>query len=303
MNSKEAGKHFRRLLARYSLIFCSLIIRILPRSALYGFANAIGILGYYIAVRQRKIALESLSMAFGKDLTDKERTKIAKDCFKNMAKSGVEMLYLLDAPQMCRQFVAIEGKKHLDEALSKGRGVIAVSAHFGNFPLALTRLKQEGYEVSTMLRRMRDEKLDDFLERRRRKIGINSIYTTPRQQCVEDSLRVLRNNEVLFIQLDQNFGTGGIFVEFFGRESATATGPVVFALRTEAPIIPIFIVRQAGNSHRIIIEPEIVIEEKDTQENTVQFNIQKITSIIESYVRKYPQEWGWIHRRWKSQRA
>lgn len=300
MLSKEASKQASRVFARYSLYLCSLIIKFLPASLLYGFAEAVAFLGYYIAVKQRKIALESLSVAFGKDLSHNQTIRIAQDCFRNMAKSGLELLYVLERPEISKPLVGIQGKQYLDEALSKGNGVIAVSAHFGNFPLALTRLKQDGYKVSIILRRMRDDKVEDFLEKRRQKIGIHSIHNTPRQACVENSLRALRSNELLFVQLDQNFGTAGIFVNFFGRQAATATGPVVLALRTQAPIVPIFIVRNSNRSHKIIIEPEVIIEKKATQEETLQYNIQRITSVIEAYIRKYPQEWGWIHRRWKS---
>lgn len=302
MLSKEASSQLSRLLARHSLFLCSLIIKFLPAGALYRFAEAIAFLGYCIAAKQRKIALESLEVAFGKELTRAQRAKIAKDCFRNMAKSGVELIYVLEKPQVVKALVEIQGRQHLEAAFAKGKGVIGVSAHFGNFPLALTRLKQAGYKVSVILRRMRDEKVEDFLEERRRRIGIHSIHSTPRQACVERSLRALRSNELLFVQLDQNFGTAGIFVNFFGRQAATATGPVILALRTQAPVVPIFIVRN-NNTHKIVIEPEVVIEKKDTQEETLQYNIQRITSEIEAYIRKYPQEWGWIHRRWKSRPA
>lgn len=303
MNFKDFNKRLNRLLARQALFLSSSIIRFLPRQWLYAFANFIAILAYYIAVKQRKIALESLHLAFGEELGIKERIKIAKNCFKNMAKSGVEMFYLLDNPENCKQLVEIEGKEYLDKALLKGNGVIAVSAHFGNFPLALSRLSQEGYKVSVILRRMRDEKVEDFLGDRRKKMGIHSIHSAPRQACVDNSLKSLRNNEILFIQLDQNFGTAGVFVDFFQRKAATATGPVVFALRTNACILPLFIVRKNDDTHKIIIGEEIEIQKKDTQEEILQYNIQKITKIIEYYIRKYPQEWGWIHRRWKSRPA
>lgn len=303
MRFKEAGKVFRRFLARNSLYLCSLTVKLLPKSWLYSFAKIIAFLAYYIAVKQRKIALESLDIAFGESLSFKQRKIIALDCFKNMAKSGVELLYVLDNPSFVKNLVDIDGRDNLDSALKKGNGVIAVSAHFGNFPLALTKLRQAGYKINVILRRMRDEKVEDFLEARRKNLGINSIYASPRQACVDDSLKALRNNEILFIQLDQNFGTAGIFVDFFGREAATATGPIVFALRTQAEVLPVFIVRGKNDRHKIIIEPEITIEKKNTQEETLQFNIQKITSIIEHYIRKYPQEWGWIHRRWKSRPA
>ena len=300
MTLKEAGKQFNRWLARYSLFLCSLTIRFLPRSWLYGFASIIAWFGYGIAVKQRKIALETLEVAFGREISRQEKLKIARECFRNMAKSGVELLSILERPELSKEMVSIEGRRYLDEALSRGNGVIVVSAHFGNFPLALSRLKGAGYNIRVILRRMRDEKVEDFLERRRQKIGINSIYSTPRPACVDQAIRSLRSKELLFIQLDQNFGTSGVFVNFFGRQAATATGPVVLALRTQAPVLPLFIVRNRNNSHKIIIEPEVVIDKKDTPEETLQFNIQKITSLIERYIRRYPQEWGWIHRRWKS---
>ena len=300
---KEAGKQFNRLLARRSLFLCSLTIKFLPRSWLYRFSGIVALLGYAIAVKQRKIAMETLEVAFGRQISRKEKLKVARECFKNMAKSGVELLSILERPELSKEMVSIEGGSELDKALSKGKGVIVVSAHFGNFPLALIRLKEEGYKVRVILRRMRDEKVEDFLERRRQKIGINAIYSTPRPACTTQAIRSLRNNELLFIQLDQNFGTSGVFVNFFGRQAATATGPVVLALRTQAPVVPLFIVRNRDNSHRVVIEPEVVIDKKDTPEETLQFNIQKITSLIEFYIRRYPQEWGWIHRRWKSRPA
>lgn len=300
MLTKESGKRLSRLFARYSLFFCSLIIKFLPAALLYWFAEGVGFLGYSIAARQRKIALESLELALGKELAAARRIEIAKECFKNMAKSGLEVFYVLERPEIVEPLVEIQGRQYLDRALAKGKGVIAVSAHFGNFPLELIRLRQDGYKVGVILRRMRDQKVEDFLEQLRKKSGLNSIHSTPRQACVENSIKALRGNGVLFIQLDQNFGTAGVFVNFFGRQAATATGPVVLGLRTQAAIVPVFIVRTANRSHKILIEPEVVIEKKDTQEETLQYNIQRITSIIEAYIRKYPQEWGWIHRRWKS---
>ncbi len=303
MFSKEARTRLSRWIARYSLFLCSLIIKFMPQGLLNSFAERIAFLGYFIAAKQRKIALDSLKIAFGRELSDAKRIKIAKDSFRNMAKSGIELLYVLERPSLSRDLVSIRGRQYLDEALSKGNGVIAVSAHFGNFPLALTKLSQDGYKVSVILKRMRDENVEEFLEARRQRVGIHSIHTNPRQACVDGSIRALRNNELLFIQLDQNFGASGVFVDFFGQKAATATGPVVLTLRTQAPIVPMFIVRTRPRHYDILIEPPITMEKKDTFEETLQHNIQKITSIIEAYIRKYPAEWGWIHRRWKSRPA
>ena len=125
-----------------------------------------------------------------------------------------------------------------------------------------------------------------------------------RKACVDASIRVLRNNEVLFIPLDQNFGSGGgVFVEFFGHKAATATGPVIFAKRTAAPILPIFIKRDHDDVHKIMIEPPLELEGCPDDDEMLVVNTQKITNVIERYIRQYPQEWGWIHRRWKARPA
>jgi KDO2-lipid IV(A) lauroyltransferase len=147
---------------------------------------------------------------------------------------------------------------------------------------------------------MRDSRVEKIFMAKRNRLKINTIYSQPRKACVDNSIRALRNNELLFIPIDQNFGTGGVFVDFFGRKAATATGPVVLTRRTGAPIVPCFVVRQKDDTHEIIFEPPLNLEEAKTTQETIIIDTQKLTSIIESYIRRYPAEWGWIHRRWKS---
>lgn len=300
MTRKEITKGIKRTFAWWGLVFCSLIIKMASPRLLYGFAKVMARIGYYIAVKQRRIALESLRLAFGNEKNSREIKRIAKECFTFMAKSGVELMFLAVRPLLLKERVRFEGRENLDKALAKGKGVILLTAHFGNFPLMMTRITLEGYRLSGIMRRMRDERVERLFLKERRHLGIKIIYSQPRQTCVENSLRTLRNNEIVCIQLDQNFGTGGMFVDFFGKQAATATGPVVLALRTEAVILPCFILRSPNDTHRIIFEPEYKIKQAKTYQETVLINIQELTRIIESYIRRYPSEWGWIHRRWKS---
>lgn len=293
-------KKIKRTFAFWGLWFFSLIIRFLPAGWVGGFAKVAAVLGYCIAVKQRKIARESLSIAFGGKKSPGEIKKIARQCFYYLAKNVLEFMVLIENPHLIKDKVRFEGKEHLDACLAKGNGVILLTAHFGNFPLMMVALGQQGYRVSGIMRRMRDERAEKLFSRRRKEIGINAIHAQPRKVCVENSLKVLRNNEVLVIQLDQNFGTGGVFVDFFGQKAATATGPVVLARRTKAAILPCFVVHGSDNKYRIIFEPEYKLKEAASHEETLLVSIQELTSMIESYVRKYPAEWGWIHRRWKS---
>lgn len=303
MDWKKRIKVIKRFFARVAIHICSLIVRFTPRAIMYGFAAVVAKLGYLIAGKQRKIAFNSLTTAFGKEKNPEQIRKIAKDCFAFMAKSAIEMVYMVERPALVKDRARFTGIEHLKEALDKGKGAILVSAHFGNFPLLMAKISLEGYPISGIIRYMRDEKADKILNEKRRRLGIKTIYSQPRKTCVENSIKVLRNNELLFIPLDQNFGTGGIFVDFFGKKAATATGPVILALRTKAVILPCFIIRNPDDTHKIIFEKEFQLEEASTQQQTIMVNIQRLTGIIESYIRKYPAEWGWIHRRWKSQQS
>lgn len=244
--------------------------------------------------------MESLDIALGKDKTVQEREQIARECFVLMAKGAIELMFLMDRPALLKERVSISGKEHLDKALALGNGVILVSAHFGNFPLLLAKLSLEGYKVSGIMRQMRDLRVEKIFARKRQALNINTIYSQPRDVCVSSTLQALRGNGIVFIPIDQNFGTAGVFVDFFGRKAATATGPVVLAQRTGARLIPCFIVRQKDNTNRIIFEPPMELSEAGRPREAIQINIQRLTSIIESYIRKYPAEWGWVHRRWKT---
>lgn len=301
MDIKKIRKNILRFLAWAGLIFCSSLIKIIPQGWLYNFARIIGILAYTIARKQRSIALESLNIAFAKEKSDQDIRQIAKNCFIYMAKSGMEVIYLFNKQGILKKRIEIEGEEYLKSALSRGKGVILVSAHFGNFPLLLAKLALEGYEVSGIMRPMRDLRVEKFFIKKREEFKIKTIYSSPRRSCVESTIRTLRKNELIFIPLDQNFGTGGIFIDFFGKKAATATGPVVLARRTGAALLPCFIIRKENDTHKIIFEPALDMQEGKTSQETVTINIQKLVKIIEFYIRRYPAEWGWIHRRWKSE--
>lgn len=300
MDSKKIRKSLSYLVSWLGLTICSLIVKVIPARYLYSFACNLSSLRYLLVAKQRKVALDNLQIAFGDAKSKAEIQKIAKDSFTLMSKGAVELLFLMDRPALLRKRVELIGKKYLDEALARDKGVILVSAHFGNFPLLMAKLSLEGYKVAGIMRQMRDTRVEKKFLAKRTKLGIKTIYFLPRTTCVNSTIFSLRGNEIVFIPMDQNFGTGGVFVDFFGRKAATATGPVVLAQRTKAALLPCFIVRQPDDSHRIIFEPQLELTEGKDAEETISINIQRLTNIIESYIKKYPAEWGWVHRRWKS---
>jgi len=301
MTLNDRIKKIKRAIARHALYITSSALVHLPYAAVRTITKFFTSLGLLCVIRQKRIARESLGIAFGSEKSSQEIDAIFKNCFVNLGKGMIELIYFMAHPKMIKENVFFEGKEHLDEALAQGKGVVIVSAHFGNFPLMLLRLAQEGYPVNAIIRSTRDEKIEEYFQRQRQALGLHTIYSHPRTVCVTQSIKALRNKELVFIPLDQNFGNGaGVFVDFFGQKAATATGPVVFALRAGSPIVPMFIVRDVNDTHRIIIEPAMSVEKQLDEKETVVHNVARITNIIERYIRRYPQEWGWMHRRWKS---
>jgi Kdo2-lipid IVA lauroyltransferase/acyltransferase len=277
-----------------------LIARHISRRSLYSLARFMGYVLGLVFYKHRNTAFLGLESAFGKTMAPRQKKRIVWDCFIYMAKSAGELVYLIHRPDFVRNVVRIKNRQVLDQALKPGKGVILVSAHLGNFPLMLAKLSLEGYKTSVIMRPLKEGRVEEIFEAERARFDIEAILSIPRLACVEGAVRSLRKNRALLIPLDQNFGTAGVFVEFFGAKAATATGPVVLAQRTGAAILPCFIIRHKDNTHEVIFEPVIELEKGKTENETIQINIQKITRVIESYIRRYPSQWSWIHRRWKA---
>jgi Kdo2-lipid IVA lauroyltransferase/acyltransferase len=297
---KRFTKYIENAFYLFVLKTCSFIFRTATRKGMYRFAHALGMLLFTVARKHRKTAFSGLKHAFNGSKTPAELKRLVAECFISMATSAAEMAFFLRKPGQVRESVCIEGAGHLREGLARGKGVVLVSAHFGNFPLMLARLCLEGYRTSVIMRPLKDDRIERMFIPEARRLGLTPIYSIPRPACVQQALKTLRKNELLFIPVDQNFGTGGVYVDFFNRQAATATGPVVFAERTGAAIIPCFIIRHPDNSHTIKIEPMVLLERGDDHGEFLRSSLQRITGIIERYIREYPQEWSWIHRRWKS---
>ena len=289
-----------RAAARHGMLFACWLVEHLPFPLVNGLLKILLSVSFKFTFRLRRIARDSLKIAFKGEKSDEEIEKIIHDCFKTIRKGIIELLYFSRFPERVGTLFTFEGKDHLDAALEKGNGAIMVTAHYGNFPLMMLQLAQSGYKVNVIMRRARDEKIAKVILRIMTQVGVHTIYTHPRRTCVLESLKVLRNNELLFLLMDQHFGSdGGVMVDFFGQKAATAPGAIVIANRTGAPVLPIFNVRQEGNQQKIYIEPEMPLKKCASDEETIRVNVAALTRVIEQYIRRYPHEWGWMHKRWK----
>lgn len=303
MNKKEFRRNVINSSSMVAMSVALALVRILPYGLFSAVIRAGAFLWFTFAKRLRKIARESMTTAFGDTKSPEEIQKLIRQCFDNVGSGLMDLAYYAVHPQRVHDRFVIENQHYLDEALAQGKGVVLVTAHFGNFPLMLLELSQHGYKVNVILRRARNAKTAEGILGLMNQVNVKTIYSTPPRESVRQSLQVLRDNETLCVLMDQNFGAGsGVFVDFFGHKAATATGPVVLAERTGAVLLPVFNFRE-GDKYRLIFEPPVPLEYRDNHQEMLVVNVSRLTRLIESYIRRYPAEWGWMHRRWKTKES
>jgi len=296
----KAKKWVYREIGWYFVRVFLFILRNIPLRHLYVFGEKTIQLAFLALKRRRNITMKNLELAFGDDKSEEEILEIYRSTLRNISRGGIELFaYPRFHDRYFDDMISIEGKENLDRALKLGKGVVAVSAHFGSFPFLGMKLAHMGYPFAVVVRNPRQEGISRFLQEVRSKAGLESIPDKPARVCVEQSLKWLKKNGILFLQIDLNVISGGVFVDFFGREVPTFKGPVVMAMRTGASVLPIFIVRENGDRHRIIIDPPVELELTGDKGKDIFTNLTKLSKVVESYIRKYPDQWWWIHQRWR----
>ena len=274
------------------------IVLLLPRKVALNLGVLLARLLFLFSRGEREKALGNLSAAFGFEKSPSDILRICRHCFENLGKGLMEVIQFprLTSENLDR-LVTFEGRENIDNALKKGRGVIILTAHFGNWELLGASLALSGYGVSFIVRPVRSTRLEALVNKNRESMGIECI---PRGASMKRGLRRLKNKGLLGILSDIDTKVDGVFVDFFGRPAFTPRGPVSIALRTGAALIPAFIVRQKDDTHKVAVEKALELELTGDQEEDIRLNTARFTGIIESYIRKYPEQWIWIHRRWKT---
>lgn len=280
------------------LLLVVISLKLIPLKWIRFFSKILGTLVFKLDQKQRKRALASLKIAFP-DKNEIWHQGIAKKFFIEMLGMPLETLYYLKTPEKLVE-VEVEGKEYLDLALEKGKGVIGLTAHMGYFPIMHLKLAYMGYSLNVMTRPIRDTRIGNYFNLLRKRANIKTIYSLPKREAVEKTIKALRRNELVIIQMDQDYGADGVMVEFFGKLASTPYGPIMFSLRTGSCLLPMIIVRQNTEKHKLIIFPELMLDKAQDKEDTIKLNILKYNRLLEGWIRAYPYQWGWIHQRWKS---
>lgn len=278
------------------------ILGLMPRSLARGFAIGIGGLVYRLHFRLRQVGMRNLEMAFP-EKSEAERARILRGVFTSL---GRQLAELCQFPKYSKDnvddVVVYDGLENYERAYARGKGVLFLTAHFGGWELSAFAHSLHGHWLHVVMRPMDNEYLDRMLQNYRTMHG-NKVV--PKDDFVRGLLAAMKAGETVGILMDTNMTPPqGVFVDFFGIPACTASGLARIALRTDAAVVPGFTIwDEALGKYRLRFDPAVELMRTGDLEADIIANTQKFTKVIEDYVRKYPEQWLWAHRRWKTRPA
>ncbi|MFA6448678.1 MAG: hypothetical protein WCX65_04350 [bacterium] len=297
-----AGKRIKYFFIRSLVISMGKLAAVTPEKMMYRACARLALFGYRKVPSFSKLARKHLEIAFGNEKTPEEIEEILRQTYINYGKNLAEFLMI---PHKSAEWVQSRVKfndpgGYLDAELAKGKGVIAIGAHVGNIELVCAWIGVNKLPMVTVVKAQREEIMTKFITETRLKWDTKMIFRAKgvRRECV----RQLGLNKIVGLVADQNAASNGVFVDFFGKKAATATGAADIAVQLGLPALPAFLsTRNPDDTITVhVLEPILMRNTGDKDADTL-YNVQLITTVIENFVRKYPTEYFWWHRRWKTQ--
>jgi Kdo2-lipid IVA lauroyltransferase/acyltransferase len=275
------------------------LLGVLPRPL----ARAVGIsfaqLIYLLHFKLRRVGMRNLQLAFP-EKNHSERARVLRGEFTSLGRQLAEVCqfpkYTLEN---VNQVVVYDGFENYERAYARGKGVVFLTAHFGGWELSAFMHSMHGHWMHIVMRPMDNIYLDRMIRLYRTMHG-NMVFA--KDDFVRGLLAAMKKGETVGILMDTNMTPPqGIFVDFFGIPACTASGLARIALRTDAAVVPGFTIWDpALRKYRLRFDPAVELTRTGDDEADITANTQKFTKIIEDYVRKYPDQWLWVHRRWKT---
>ncbi len=271
----------------------------LPWAVLKFCSDVFGLIWYKVDKRHRTVVLDNLGLAYPDRFSRFEAERLATHIFKNTAAILFEVIWAYGKPkdELFGHF-SVKGTAHVETAMKKGKGLILLTCHMGNFELLVAALPKAGIKNPYGIYRKFDFKpLERLMLEMRQRFGATLI---PMRGASEKIDAILNNKGVMGTLLDQNVDWyKGVFVNFFGRPACTNNGFAKLALRSKSPVVPMYTTRK-GKCFLIEFLPEVPLIETGDKIKDIEINTQNYTSAVEAMVRKQPDQYFWVHNRWKT---
>jgi KDO2-lipid IV(A) lauroyltransferase len=277
------------------------LLALLPLPVAFRVAEAVMLVFYWLAAPLRRVGHINLAIAFP-DRPLAERKRILRASMLNLGRMAAELAHLPRlSDEQLREMVRFEDEAWWSEVVHWERptGVLVLSGHFGNWELQVYAHGRRGHPLTMVHRPIRNPLIDRWLNAFRARAGTRLVR---KHHAAAEVLRALREKQLLVIPFDQNSTRGlGVFVDFFGVPASTNAGMARIGLRADAPIAPGFMVRQGRSARHIIhLLPIIYPDHTDDPKADVLRLTRQLSAIFEDMVRRHPEQWLWVHKRWKT---
>lgn len=299
MANEIKRKKFKRWLIYVNVYALVKIMRFLPRLAAVFVMRLLGRAVFLLIKSRRERTLQHLDSAYGREKSSAEINRIARQVFLNISTCAADAIRI---PQIIGngidRMITIEGREHLDRISENGQGAILLTAHFGNWELLAAWIAKSGYKLKVVGAPNHDPRLDKLITDARNSIG---YFNITRGSDTRDIIRGIRDGYFIGMLTDQDTKVDGVFVKFFDQWAHTAVGPVVLARRYGLKIVPVFMRLDSRSTYHIEVQEPLPLEFTENKVHDLLINTQKCSDAYERIIRKYPEQWVWMHRRWRKQ--
>ena len=275
------------------------LVGIVPRPLARAVAIFFAQIIYLLHFRLRRVGLRNLALAFP-EKSKSERARILRGEFTSLGRQLAEVCHFPKYTlENVNQVIVYDGFENYERAYARGKGVLFLTAHFGGWELSAFSHSMHGHWMHVVMRPMDNLYLDRLIRNYR---TMHGNTTVDKDDFIRGLLAAMKKGEVVGILMDTNMTPPqGIFVDFFGIPACTASGLARIALRTDAAVVPTFTIWDPVlRKYRLRFDPAVDLIRTDDNEADIITNTQLFTKIIEDYVRRYPDQWLWVHRRWKT---
>jgi KDO2-lipid IV(A) lauroyltransferase len=271
----------------------------LPKGARENGARFLGRLLFAVDRKHRRIAIDNLTRAFGQEKSRARIETIARQVFVNLFRIVFETAWSLrlDEKSFPRHF-HIRGRSEYQRAHAKGKGVLLLGAHFGNWEVQMIIAHMMGMPLHVVYRVLDAPVMDRFVQGYRSRFG--AVMIPNQRTAMRKIYAALRKGYPVGMLMDQGADWyDGVFVDFFNLPAATSTGMAILALKSGAPVLPFFLIRKPNGFHAVL-GPELPLVKTGDPTRDIEENTRLYSRVIELYARKYPEQWFWVHHRWKN---
>lgn len=290
-------KRIKHIIEFLFVIVLTPFLIIIPYNIRIKIGEYLGLIIYYVYKRRRDITFDNISNSFP-EMNREWHNNVCKKSFMHFGIIAMEFIQLFRFnDKFIRKHILIQGEEHIKEALAKGRGIIGLCPHLGNWEFVAACIALKDYPVSVIMKRQSNPFINQIIEKLRSSFNMECIYKSNAGFPV---IRALKRNRIVAFVADQDAGKNGLFLKFLGRPASTAQGPARFAISNNSPAL-VFTGIKEKNTFKIIISKSLNFDyNKKNLKSAVINNTSVWTKKMEEYIKKYPEQYFWMHRRWKS---